>query len=592
MGILRVDKISGLETPTAVTGSVAFDGNDYLIIGATGDFNFLHSGNNDWTADFWFKTGTVTRQPIFGTAGSSAQTGIYVQVMSKADGQADRAGIYVSVNKSSAGNYRYWGANDCLKINTWHHVAIVWDSKGGGNGKRIFLYVDGKLTVDGIGTAGGSFGAIDGYTSGDHTYPLRIGYNQHAASYLTGSVSNLRIVDGQKLYTSDFTPLVHGLETVPGTNILCCNNPDSVTAHSTSGIGTSHTITTSGDPTVGTDNPPLTRDFTSGTQFNGVTSFDTKGFFVVPSGTTEQRGSGRGIVGGAGKNLHYIHIHTQGNSQDFGDLAYSPNGYTTSYGSNTRGLIAGGYNPTVKTINYVNIATTGDAKDFGEIGTSGGIYGMGPAGSNTRGLFAGGWQAPGSPAAIAAMQQINYVTMQSLGDSQDFGDLIQGARYAAGFSSPTRAIWAGGRTDDSAPATNKNVIQYVTIASLGGATDFGDLSYGGSSGAYGTKAVCSSTRGCIAGGVVSSAYKNNIEYVTISSLGNSQDFGDIPGGRSHLAAMSSKDRGAFAGGYGPAATNAISTITISSTGDAKDFGDLYSTMSAPSGLSDSHGGIS
>ena len=27
MGILRTDKISGLETPTAVTGSVEFDGN-------------------------------------------------------------------------------------------------------------------------------------------------------------------------------------------------------------------------------------------------------------------------------------------------------------------------------------------------------------------------------------------------------------------------------------------------------------------------------------------------------------------------------------------------------------------------------------
>ena len=32
MGILRVDKLSGLETPTAVTNSVLFDGNDYLSI--------------------------------------------------------------------------------------------------------------------------------------------------------------------------------------------------------------------------------------------------------------------------------------------------------------------------------------------------------------------------------------------------------------------------------------------------------------------------------------------------------------------------------------------------------------------------------
>ena len=31
MGILRTDKISGLETPTAVTGSVNFDGNRMII---------------------------------------------------------------------------------------------------------------------------------------------------------------------------------------------------------------------------------------------------------------------------------------------------------------------------------------------------------------------------------------------------------------------------------------------------------------------------------------------------------------------------------------------------------------------------------
>ena len=587
MGILRTDKISGLETPTAVTGSVSFDGNDNLSIGSAGDFNFLHNGRTDWTAEFWTKIPSNSRHFVFGTGASSAQTGFSFEVMTSSDGQSATQGVFAMYGRGSAGNYRYFGANKVLSLNTWHHIAAVFKTSD----KTLTIYVDGREVSSSTGTANGSFGTGD-YSTSNSSYAFTVAKNIHGSAYLTGDISNLRVVAGRRLYTSDFTPPVHALEPINGTVILCCNNPDSVTAVSNTDIGKGYTATASGDPTVSTDNPSLTRDFTSGTEFKGVTTFDTQGYFVPPSGTTEQRGSGRGIVGGAGKNLHYIHIHTQGNSQDFGDLAYTPNGYTTSYGSNTRGLIAGGYNPTVKTINYVNIATTGDAVLFGEIGTSGGIYGMAPAGSNTRGLFAGGWQAPGSPAAIAAMQQINYVTMQSLGDSQDFGDLVQGARYAAGFSSPTRAIWAGGRTDDSAPATNKNVIQYVTIASLGSATDFGDLTYGGSGGAYGTKAVCSSTRGCIAGGVVSSAYKNNIEYVTISSLGNSQDFGDILGGNSHLAAMSSKDRGVFAGGYGPAATNAMNTITISTTGDAKDFGDLYSTMAAPSGLSDSHGGIS
>ena len=62
-----------------------------------------------------------------------------------------------------------------------------------------------------------------------------------------------------------------------------------------------HTLLqSSGDPTASTDNPGLTRDFTSGTEFKGVTTFDTQGYFVPPSGTTEQRGRGRGLFSGGG----------------------------------------------------------------------------------------------------------------------------------------------------------------------------------------------------------------------------------------------------------------------------------------------------
>jgi len=587
MGILRTDKISGLETPTAVTGSVSFDGNDHLSIGSAGDFNFLHNGATDWTAEFWTKIPSNARQFVFGTGASSAQTGFSFEVMTSSDGQSATQGVFAMYGRGAAGNYRYFGVNNVLSLNTWHHIAAVFKTSD----KTLTIYVDGKEVVSSTGTASGSFGTGD-YSSSNSSYAFTVAKNIHGSAYLTGDISNLRVVAGRRLYTSNFTPPVHALEPISGTRILCCNNPDSVTAVSNTDIGKGYTATASGDPTVSTDNPSLTRDFTSGTEFNGVTTFDTQGYFVPPSGTTAQRGSGRGIVAGQGNAIHYIHIHTQGNSQDFGDLAYAPNGYATSYGSNTRGLTAGGYSPTVNTINYITIATTGDAKDFGDISLSNGVYAMGPAGSNTRGLFGGGYQAPGSPAAIAAQAQINYVTMQSLGNSADFGDLVQGVRYPSGFGSSTRAIWAGGRTNDPAPAANKNVIQYVTVASLGNATDFGDLTYAGSGGVYSGRAVYSSIRGCIAGGVITPAYVNSIDYVTITTTGNSQEFGDLNGARSHLAAMSSKERGVFAGGYSPAGTNVMSTITITTTGNSQDFGDLYSTMAAPSGCSDSHGGIS
>ena len=51
MGILRTDKISGLETPTPVTGSVVFDGTgDYLSIPHSSDFDF---STGDFTAECW-----------------------------------------------------------------------------------------------------------------------------------------------------------------------------------------------------------------------------------------------------------------------------------------------------------------------------------------------------------------------------------------------------------------------------------------------------------------------------------------------------------------------------------------------------------
>ena len=291
MGILRTDKISGLETPTAVTGSVSFDGNDNLSIGIPGDFNFLHNALSDWTAEFWAKVPSNTRQLVFGTGASSAQHGFSLEIMSNNDGQSNDRGVFAMFGRGSAGNYRYWGADHVLTENTWHHIAAVFKTSD----KTLTLYVDGIEVDSGTGTANGTFSTTD-YSTSNSSYAFLVAKNEHADTFLTGEISNLRVVNGRRLYTANFTPPVHALETINGTRILCCNNSDSVTAVSNAGIGTAHIATASGDPTVATDNPSLTRDFTYGTEFRGVTTFDTQGYFVPPSGTTEQRSRGRGAV--------------------------------------------------------------------------------------------------------------------------------------------------------------------------------------------------------------------------------------------------------------------------------------------------------
>ena len=52
--------------------------------------------------------------------------------------------------------------------------------------------------------------------------------------------------------------------------------------------------------------------------------------------------------------------------------------------------------------------------------------------------------------------------------------------------------------------------------------------------------------------------------------------------------MSSNDRGVWAGGGG---TNVIEFVTISSTGNAQDFGDLSSNNQQQAGVSDADGGL-
>jgi hypothetical protein len=568
MGILRTDKISGLETPTPVTGSVSFPGSsDNLTLAASTDFAW---GTGDFTWEAW----------VYSTASDHTTGNHYMFDL----GGGNIAAMTFYQNKFNYYNSTV-GTNGQLgsfPANKWTHLAVSRKNQ------VSYIFIDGIL---------------QGSISDNHNYGTSAliaeigGYAGGGSLGWDGYISNLRVLKGTALYTSDFTVPTHALEVIGDTVLLCCNNSDTTgnaQDPAAKAEATGKIIAIAGlDIRASTFSPPLTRDFTFGTEFNGVTTFDTQGYFVPPSGTTEQRGRGRGLIRMADNGISYITISSLGNSQDFGDATAAAQN-TSACASSTRGLFSQGYDHPgyYKTIDYVTIATTGNAQDFGDITTSASfIYGMGGCASSTRGLFGGGFTAP-SPNAAAGLKQINYVTIASLGDSQDFGDLTgNGVRYPAATSSPTRGLFAGGRDSADAPVYNQNVIHYVTIATLGNALDFGDLSYA----PYSSSATGSSTRGIFTGGYNSAgnAAYDNIEYVTIASTGNAQDFGNLTVGRGGSAASSNSTRATFAGGNSiPAATNHIDYITIASTGDALNFGDLMSTMFAGCGCSDSHGGLS
>ena len=171
-------------------------------------------------------------------------------------------------------------------------------------------------------------------------------------------------------------------------------------------------------------------------------------------------------------------------------------------------------------------------------------------------------------AAGSESNVIEFITISTLGDMQDFGDLNIETRQGTGFSSRTRAIQAGGYDGSN----RRNNIDFVTIPSLGNAQDFGDLQetrIGNPSG------ISNQIRGLVAAGE-NPGNTNDIDYITIASTGNAVDFGHLSNAYQTGFAAGSTTRGIFAGGRGPAYFNVIEFVTFMTTGDVTDFGDLSS----------------
>ncbi len=81
------------------------------------------------------------------------------------------------------------------------------------------------------------------------------------------------------------------------------------------------------------------------------------------------------------------------------------------------------------------------------------------------------------------------------------------------------------------------------------------------------------------------------QYVTIATLGDAQDFGDLNVARKYNCASGSSTRGVIAGGYTPSYSNTMDYYQIATTGDLVDFGDLQEARLRQAALSNGHGGL-
>jgi hypothetical protein len=380
-----------------------------------------------------------------------------------------------------------------------------------------------------------------------------------------------------------------------------------------SGVISDNTVTSSGvvaplsSATLDANNPAIDTNPTDGlgTKWINTTSGE---IFICTDATTDsntwigQTGSflsgGRGLFGGGTNtatndviDIQYVEISTLSGGADFGDLSTVNSQLTgTSNSINERGLFAGGGVGGAgqsNKIEYVTISSLGNYTDFGDLTVARTSPGGLSNGTNERGVFPGG--ADSSQGGSGSSNVIDYVTISTTGNAIDFGNLTEGARYMAGAGTSNntneRGIIAGGKNGSNW----LNVIQYITINSTGNGTDFGDMSQ--TSGYVVANSNGTNDR-AVLGVVYNGSFTNIIEYITISTTGNAADFGDLTLARSGPFGSSNgpSERAIFGGGYATSApTNTIDYITINSTGNAADFGDLQTARYNHAALSNVQG---
>ena len=148
----------------------------------------------------------------------------------------------------------------------------------------------------------------------------------------------------------------------------------------------------------------------------------------------------------------------------------------------------------------------------------------------------------------------------------------------------TRGVIMGGLSPSH--PNGDETMQFITISSAGNSADFGDLtrekyaSYGG---------IASRTRGIMPGGYYypgsSGTYTDEMDAITISIQSNAFDFGNLSqGNRAEPGSASNETRGLIFGGRsGPSPlvyTNTITYCTIASQSDTTAFGDMAATGGA------------
>ena len=194
-GDVEVTKFSpylptGPYNPSTHGGSAYFDGTgDWLTFtGAT-------SGAGDFTTEAWVNVSVLRDyQLIFDNRSTGPSTTGY------------------ALGVTATGAFYLWTSNDfrivssiTITANAWNHLALVR------SGTTVTLYVNG--------VSGGTYTSSANFS--DTNSGIGVAPTYTPTSQFFGYISDVRVVNGTALYTSNFTPPTEPLTAVANTSLLC-----------------------------------------------------------------------------------------------------------------------------------------------------------------------------------------------------------------------------------------------------------------------------------------------------------------------------------------------------------------------------------
>jgi hypothetical protein len=372
-------------SPYGSTWSNFFNGSAYLT--ATGSLTPLQFGTNNFTIECWVNMNVVSTAgfTIIETRNSSGASGWALGLSSSANLVFVDGTTTVVTDTSTT----------TPSIGQWTHIAYVR------NGTTGTLYVNGSSVATGTDS--------NSYTASS----LLIGKYFGSNYYVNGYISNLRVVNGTAVYTSNFTPPSSPLTVITNTVLMTCN-----TNRFADQVG-NFTFVNGGAPTVERFSP---FKFTfSETTIGGSVLFNGSGYLTAGSSTNT-------ITEFTGAFTVEMWVYP---------TTISSQGFIYNWGSG-------------------NAATSSFAISMTSSGTLGISYGVGSTNSN-----------PANSTSVLLANQWNHIGFTRDSSNNVYyavNGVIQKIGTISGTFNPSNAICAIGASDQSGSA--------ITYGSIYGTTGY------------------------------------------------------------------------------------------------------------------------